>query len=260
MSSSRLRNVATAVATAALVALVGCGRTPEARETELEPPPAPPAAAVDAAVAIETPPPPVDAPMPTTPSISAEDQRALDEAVAGLSDEHRSGWGPAMKWLIDHPDLSRARVAAIVDGDDGNAADMAVGRAATVLGEIGNPDDVPVLVRAHLRGGELRSWDFAQALALHKSAAALEALVAASAAEDPHVARSAVGALGTRKDEGGRAALEAALDHESSGVRYTAVLSIIDLGAKKSRAALQARKKVEKDPDVRGALRKALGS
>jgi HEAT repeat protein len=81
--------------------------------------------------------------------------------------------------------------------------------------------------------------------------------VAAAESSDDHVAQAVAGALGQRKDEGGRATLEKLLDHASSHVRYTTVLSIIELGAKPSRAALAKRKKIEKDAEVRGALRKA---
>lgn len=195
--------------------------------------------------------------MPTKPTISAEDQRALEEALGGLSGEHRSDWGPAMKWLIDHPDLSRSRIAEIVADESGRRFVMEVKRAATVLGEISHPDDVPVLAAALARGGEVASWDFALALALHKDPTALDALTAAADSDDAHIAQAVAGALGARKDQAGRVALEKLLDHESSSVRYTTVLSIIKLGAKPSRAALAKRKKIEKDAEVRGALRKA---
>jgi HEAT repeat protein len=258
MSSSRRRDLRFA---AALIVVGGCGRPPAPRETEREPGPSR-ADAADAANttstadAAEIDALPLDAPMPIKPTLSAEDERALDEAVGALDDEHRQGWSPAMKWLIDHPDLARPPLTEIVESG-GSPAKMSVKRAATVLGEIGHPDDVPVLAAALARGEEIRSWQFAHALALHRDPAALAALDAATQSDNVHVVQAVAGALGTRQGDGVRPLLERLLDHERSEVRYTTVLSIIKQGAKPSRAALVRRKKIEQDAEVRGALRKA---
>lgn len=253
MSSSRRRDARAALAAAALF---GCGRTPVAsHEPDRDGTRA--AAVVDAPAPTVT---PADAPEPDAPmkpTLSPSDQAALDDAVRALSDEHPEGWRPAMSWLIAHPEPARPRLVAIVERG-GGPADLAVERAATVLGEIGDPADVPVLAGALARGGELAAWGFGQSLAIHRAPEALAALIEATRADDRFAARAAAGALGSRHDQGGRAALEALLDHERSEVRYTAVLALIELGARPSRAALQHRKQVETDGEVRGALRKAL--
>jgi HEAT repeat protein len=161
-----------------------------------------------------------------------------------------------MGWLIAHPDLARAPVAAIVR-EEGNGG-VVRARALAVLGEIGDPGDVPLLDDALRDGGEVGAWDAAKALAAHRSSEAFEALVATSGAIDDHVAAAATAALGWRRDQRARPTLEALLDHASADVRYQAVGSLIDLGAKPSRTALRARRRVEQDRDVRAAIRKAL--
>ena len=188
---------------------------------------------------------------------STADHDALGEALARLADEHREGWEPAVAWLVEHPTLSRNALRDMVDAG-GSAADLAVARAALALGEIGAVDDVATLARALARGGETASSDFAQALAHHRSAEALAALIEATASPSIDVVQAAAMALATRGGATARATLEALLDHPDASVRYTTVVALIDLGARPSRAALTRRKPIERDAEVRGALRKAL--
>ena len=53
-----------------------------------------------------------------------------------------------------------------------------------------------------------------------------------------------------------RERLEELLDHKDPTVRYRAVNALAELGG--SKPALEKRKKIEKDADVKGALTKAL--
>ncbi len=188
---------------------------------------------------------------------SAQDQTALGDALARLSDEHREGWGPAVAWLVAHPALSRQALAEIVDAG-GTAWDLEVDRAALALGEIGAVEDVATLARALARGGDVGASTFAQALAHHHSEEALAALVAATASPNIDVVQAAVTGLGTRGGATARSTLEALLDHADKRVRYSTVIALIDLGARPSRAALARRKAIETDAEVRGAIRKAL--
>lgn len=191
--------------------------------------------------------------------LSPEDRRALDDAVNGLHGEHRDDFARARAWLLAHPSLARpALVEIIADMLDRARSTLKGANAARVLGEIGHPDDVSLLERGLLRPSN--ASDFAQALASHPDAAAFDALVSATASEEVEVARWAASGLGWRKDEGARPTLEQLVEHPAAEVRYAAVLSLIDIGPEKSRAVLKQRKKVERDPDVRGALRKALGA
>lgn len=254
MSSSRRPDVAAAV----LGVLVACGRAPVAPRAEprdsLAPPPTDASPTIDAGLPVDAPP---DAPMGPTATLSARDQASLDDALAGLAGEHREDWGPAMAWLIEHPALARPPVISIVTRG-GGPADMTVERAATVLGEIGHVDDVEVLARALARGGETTAWKLAQALALHRAPAALAALVAATQHDDTTIVRAATGALGSRHDGAARPTLEALLDDDRQEVRFTAVLALVELGPRGSRAALKRRMAVEPDGEVRGAIRRAL--
>ena len=188
---------------------------------------------------------------------STADHDALGEALARLADEHREGWEPAVAWLVEHPTLSRNTLHDMVDASS-SATDLTIAHAALALGEIGAVDDVTTLARALARGGETASSDFAQALAHHRSAEALAALIEATASPSIDVVQAAAMALATRGGATARATLEALLDHPDASVRYTTVVALIDLGARPSRAALTRRKPIERDAEVRGALRKAL--
>lgn len=128
---------------------------------------------------------------------STADEDALGDALARLSDEHREGWGPAVAWLVAHPQLSRRALADIVDAG-GSPANLAVDRAALALGEIGAVEDVATLARALARGGETMASKFALALARHQSDEAVAALTTATASPDIDVVRAAAMALGTR--------------------------------------------------------------
>jgi HEAT repeat protein len=100
--------------------------------------------------------------------------------------------------------------------------------------------------------------DIAHGLALHHSATARQALIDATAAKAPDVARAAVTALGSRKDEAARPALEKLLDAGDAILRYRVVGALLALGAAPSHTALAHRRSVEKDPDVVKLLDQAL--
>jgi HEAT repeat protein len=176
-------------------------------------------------------------------------------AIASLGEEHAQEWSVAMKWLIDHPARSREAVVALVET---MGVGMDVARAITVLGEIGDPADVPLLVRGLTEADEVGKADFGHALALHDAQEALEALLAAAESDDTKTVEAAVSALGERRDEKARPVLEKRLDHGADSVRYRAVLALIDLGPRPSRDALRRRGKVEKVGDVKDAIRRAL--
>lgn len=179
----------------------------------------------------------------------------LSRAMTGLAGEHEQDFGPAMQWLVEHPERARPAVLALVNagGDD-----MGTRRGFDVLGRIGNPDDVAVFARLLGAAHGTIAADIAHGLALHPSAAARQALIDAAAAKEPDVARAAVTALGSRKDEAARPALEKLLDTNDAILRYRVVGAVIALGAAPSHAALAHRRSVEKDADVLKLLDQAL--
>jgi hypothetical protein len=248
---------------AAVLAVMACGKPPQppAGEGEGPPPPPPPRlAASDAAVAsapIDAQPAPDARPLVDAGPPEFEIERyppEIRKAFGGLDGEHRQDWAPGVQWMIDHPDESRPAIRAYLLSEPGI---MGEPRALLALAEISHPDDVPFLVeRAHRRPRHLN--DYIGALQTHRHDSALEALIALTTDPAEAIVNSAVGSLGGRKDERGRPALEAALDHASADVRGSAAWALNRMGPRKSRAALQRRLKIEKDPDVRAELRRAL--
>lgn len=176
-------------------------------------------------------------------------------AIEQLHGHHRQQWLPAKQWLIDHPERSRPAVVALVETMALNAG---VKRAITILGEMGEPADVSLLARGITSAHEVLRHDFGRALASHGSPAALDALRTAAESNDVTTVTAALAGLGERGDESARSILEAHLDDESVTVRLRAVLALTNLGASKSRPALERRLKIEQDPDVKDALGKAL--
>lgn len=179
----------------------------------------------------------------------------LERHLAALSSEHPEDAAPAVDWLIAHPDQARPRLAALVRAA---ADDQATRRAMEILARIGHDDDVAPLAAVLALGRGSLSWAAAQALAAHPAAAARDALLATLAAPEEEIVSAAVVALGQRRDEAARPALEGLLDHPSAGVRFRAVRALAALGARTSTAALKRRRAVEPDGEVKAAIDTAL--
>lgn len=190
--------------------------------------------------------------MATTPPTTRDPE--VEAAVGALASEHREDWSPAMRWLIDHGERSRAAVAELARSDRWG---MDVKRAITVLGEIGHPEDVDLLARGLHDAEDIDKADYAHALALHGDARATEALIEATSADAETASWAAYG-LGQTKAASARPVLEGLLDHDSRIVRFRTVLAIGDLGAGPSASALRRRLRVEKDPEIKAKIREVL--
>lgn len=243
---SRMSSVIARSLVAALVAAAACGRSPRAvRETD--------SVVEDAMTARDAG--TYDGALGRVGEMNPQDDEVA-VALEQLRGHHRQQWARARQWLIEHPERSRPAVVALVET---MGLDVGVKRAIAILGEIGDPADVPLLARGIASANEVLRHDFGHALALHDSPAALDALRDAATSDDVKTVTAALAGLGERGDESARALVEEHLDHESVSVRLRAVLALVDLGAAPSRVVLERRQKVEKDPDVRDTLRKALG-
>jgi HEAT repeat protein len=224
-----------------LLVLAACSRSPQAAPQRDKPP----------ADAMTT----KDAKPGTPGAAGAAIDAELERALLGLAGEHAEDFGPAMKWLVEHPDRSRKDVIAIAAG---TRDDMQTRRAFEVVGRIGNPDDVPVLAKRLASARGTLAADVANGLALHAAPAASTALADAATSPNPDVARAAITALGVRKDQATRPALEKLLASPDAITRYRVVHAIIALGPVPSRDALAKLRKTEKDPDVAKLLDQAL--
>lgn len=225
----------------ALLATSCTGRAPEDRVARA---PDPPRAANAAPV-----------PIRNAPGAAMTDPE-LDDHIGALYDEHPQDFGPAIQWLVAHPERARPALRAIAAE---RKADLGTARALLTLGRIGDVADVELLAAA-LREARTHSqtWDAAKALGAHSTPEAAAALIAALASQQPEVAGAAATLLGERKEENARAGLESLLEHPHAGTRYRAVRALGALGAAGSAAALARRARIETDPDVKEALR-ALG-
>jgi HEAT repeat protein len=177
------------------------------------------------------------------------------EHVDALTAEHGEDFGPAMRWLVGHPSEARAALRQLL-GED--RADMATSRALEVLGRIGDAADVTVIADRLEAGRGTFAGDAAHALALHPAGAAREALASAARSDVTDVARAAVTGLEERRDPETRSVLEELIDHGDRSVRYRAIRALRALGPAPSRAALERRRAVETDGEVRALIDEVL--
>lgn len=186
----------------------------------------------------------------------AADEDDLDDALGDLSSEHGDRDVQPVEWWRKNAAKVRPELRAQLD--DGNEDIISDKWAIRILGDIGDPADVVLLekVLTTFKYEGLR-WTAAQALGKIQSPEATTALITATKHPDPVTAGSAADGLGMRKnDAAARARLEELLDHSSEDVRYHAVNALAEIGG--SKAALQKRKRIEKDAEVRQAIAKAL--
>jgi len=177
------------------------------------------------------------------------------QQVGALAGEHREDYGPAMQWLVAHPAQARPPLLLLLHE---NREDMATRRAFEVLGRIGEVADVQVLA-ARLRAARgTLACDAAHGLALHRAAAAREALLSAAKSDISDVAAAATTGLEERRDPETRAVLEELLDRSDSSIRFRAVRALRALGVAPSRAALLRRRAVENDRDVLALIDEVL--
>ena len=149
-----------------------------------------------------------------------------EDCLGALGDEHQEGFGPAMKWLVEHPSEARPVLRALVEQNDDS---MATRRAFDVLGRIGDAEDVALLAGRLAGARGTLAADAAHGLALHREPAAGAALIAATENANSDVAGAAASALGERKDPAARQSLERLLTHGDEGVRHRAKLALEDL-------------------------------
>jgi hypothetical protein len=205
-------------------------------------------------------PPPADATMTTSRSIDAmppgPTPEEIEEALHSLSSEHGARDIKNQEWWKTNAPYVRAHLRAMLeDGKDNMQSDR---WAMRILGDLGDPADVPLLANV------LTTWELdtaqmaaASALGAHPAPEARDALIEVTKLDNAIKVGYAASALGHRKDDPAtRARLEELLDHKDSDVRYRTVNALAKLGG--SKAALEKRKKVEKDADVKSALAKAL--
>ncbi|MES2643426.1 MAG: HEAT repeat domain-containing protein [Myxococcota bacterium] len=174
----------------------------------------------------------------------------LQRMIGALADEHREGFGPAIAWLIAHPELARPALRAEVLARPDH---LATSRGLVALARIGALEDVATMAAVlHAAQTDSGVWAAAAALGDHPHAEAT--LLAAAADPSDPIAGAAASVLGEHHVEAARPVLEALLTRADAGTRYRAVRAIGALGVGASRAALAAARKAERDPDVLAAL------
>jgi HEAT repeat protein len=229
-----------------LVFSIACGnntRTPPATERPKDAPLASPQAADASGVA-------------GPDAMSGPSAKEIDEALQALGSEHGASQIRNIEWWRTNAAYVRPHLRTMLEDDKQNLQEDLW--AVRILGDLGHADDVALLATV------LTTWKSdtarmtaAAALGAHPAPAAGEALIAATNNQNVDTASYAADGLGMRKtDAAARARLEALLDHKVSTMRFHAVNALAELGG--STAALEKRKKIEKDAEVREALEKAL--
>jgi len=189
---------------------------------------------------------------------AAPERTAAAEAgpkVAAPPDAAASPDAAPARWKAQEAAVKPALRALLADGADDGQGDQ---WALRILGDLGDPADVALLATAMTSAKfETTRAHAADALGAHPAVAASEALIAATRLADVKIASYAVTGLGYRKtDAAARARLEELLAHPDSTMRYRAVGALAELGGSKD--ALAKRGKIEKDADVKAAIKKAL--
>jgi hypothetical protein len=189
------------------------------------------------------------------PDAAPARSKEVEDALHEIWSEHGGGVPPVEFWKAHAAEVRPPLRALLEDGPDGGIGDD---WALRILGDLGDPADVELLVKSLNESTyETVRGHAASALGHHPAPAAGEALIAATKLKDMKLAPYAVTGLGYRKaDPAARTRLEELLDHADSTMRYRAVGSLAELGG--SKAALTKRLKVEKDAEIKTAIKKAL--
>jgi HEAT repeat protein len=183
-------------------------------------------------------------------------EEEIDEALARLSSEHGGQDIRNDAWWQKNARYVRPRLRAMLEDEREDL--MSDDWAIRILGDIGDPDDVTVLAKVlNTYKAEPLYWTARTALGKNRSPEATTALIEVSKREDDiSRAASAADGLGMRKDAAARARLEELINHPHATMRFHAVNGLAEMGG--SHDALEKRKKIEKDPEVRQAIVKAL--
>ncbi len=184
-------------------------------------------------------------------------EEEIEAALHSLSSEHGARDVRNVEWWRRNGQYVRPRLRAILE--DGKEDLMADEWAIDILGDIGDPADIPLLRNVLLTfDSEHARMAAAEALGKQPAPEALDALIAATKANNEDTAGYASTALGERKDDAGRVRveLEQLINHASEEVRHRAVNALAKIGGGKE--ALAKRRKIEKSADVRQSIDKAL--
>ena len=183
-------------------------------------------------------------------------EEEIEQALAGLSSEHGARDVRNVDWWQKNGKYVRPRLRAILE--DGKEHIIEDEWAVRILGDIGDPEDVPLLAKVlSTFGFENTRWRAAESLGKNPSPDATAALIAVTNHKDMEYAAPGADGLGLRKnDAAARARLEELINHPDGTMRYHAVNALAKMGG--SKAALEKRKKIEREADVRQAIVKAL--
>ncbi len=189
------------------------------------------------------------------PGAAPARSKEVEDALHAIWSEHAEDVPPASWWKAHAAEARPALRALLADGPDDGQGDA---WALRILGDLGDPSDVEVLAKAFQQTKlETTRAHAADALGANPAPAAGEVLIAATKLTDVTVASYAVTGLGYRKtDAAARARLEELLDHADTTMRFRAVGALAELGGSKD--ALTKRSKIEKNADVKAAIKKAL--
>ena len=182
-------------------------------------------------------------------------EQEIDDALQSLSSEHGAQDIRNIEWWQKNGKYVRARLRVMLeDGQDNIQSDN---WAIRILGDIGDAADVALLaniLNTHKR--DTARTAAATALGKISSPEATTALIAATHHEKINTAGYATDGLGMRKDDAARARIVELVNHKDSTLRFHAVNALAEMGGSKD--VLAARKKIEKDAEVRAAIDKAL--
>lgn len=175
-----------------------------------------------------------------------------EDQLIRLASDNLSIYQDAWNWFLSQgPRIAPNLVAGLEDDDLGSAAHW---RILLLLREFALPSTLPAILKAFRRARENRNPivlpGAMEALAVFDTDEAVSALASLLQSGDVDAAKHATALLGNM---GGKRALEVLtglLDHGKPEIRKSAVQALQRLDNAAAIAALERRRRIEKDPDV----------
>ncbi|HLT39793.1 MAG TPA: HEAT repeat domain-containing protein, partial [Enhygromyxa sp.] len=187
---------------------------------------------------------------PADPVMPADDP--IHDAILNTMSDSQPTVQRAVDYLLEHPEQSQPALMRAWRAHEGRP-----GWVLYLLGQIGDPESVPLLQDALIASIYTVRFEAAMALAAHPDPSAYAALLATLAHDDPAVKSAAAMGLGRRGDVRACPSLDQLKDDPEMQVRHAVIESLSELGCLDDEQLAKLRH-TEQDPLVRELIDRLL--